>query len=338
MQSATKIDELAAHWVVREDAGPLREDERRELQSWLALDERHQGAYVRARSRWMDLERWSAVAGRAEPASAGNEPPAMEAREHFRHGWLVAGLAALAIVGAAILCTVLRPGESVYATAVGEVRRIALEDGSTLVLNTHSEVTVRLQEHRRELRLRRGEALFEVARDPARPFSVRANDVAVRALGTTFAVKLDEGKVDVTVTEGLVEVARANGERQVVPAEAANATRRVSANHRAVVVAERPPDVDAIAPKQAARLLAWQAGMVAFDGESLREAVAEVNRHNRKRIVVDDEALAAQPVVGIFRATDVEGFAQTTAMALGARTHQDGDTIHLRPAGAVRAR
>jgi transmembrane sensor len=71
--------------------------------------------------------------------------------------------------------------------------------------------------------------------------------------------------------------------------------------------------------------------MLAFDGEPLAEAVEEINRHNQRQIAIDDSALAARPVVGIFRASDTEGFAQTVATALGAQSMTDGEVIHLRP-------
>ena len=48
--------------------------------------------------------------------------------------------------------------------------------------------------------------------------------------------------------------------------------------------------------------------MVSFEGESLGTAVAEINRHNRRQIVIDDPSLASVPVVGVFRTTDIEGF------------------------------
>jgi transmembrane sensor len=71
--------------------------------------------------------------------------------------------------------------------------------------------------------------------------------------------------------------------------------------------------------------------MVAFDGEPLSLAVAEVNRHSRRKIVIDDPELEAQPIVGRFRAADAEGFCRVAAVALGATAVEEGNTIHLRP-------
>jgi transmembrane sensor len=323
MENGREADERAARWAVRMDAGPLRDEEQRELDAWLAEDSRHRGAFVRAQARWLDLDRFAALTGVAE-----NAAPAP--RRFDRRTLIAAGIAGIAAsVGAGWLA--LRPEGSVYATDVGEVRRISLRDGSTLLLNTLSEVAVRFDDATREVRLARGEALFEVARDPSRPFVVQARGMTVRAVGTAFAVRMEGSQVDVTVTEGIVEVGAGSPDRKLASAPAS--ARRISANQTATLVPGSVPAVGAIAPRTLERKLAWRAGMVAFDGESLAQAVAEVNRHNHKRIVVSDSALAAQPVVGIFRASDIEGFAATTAAALGAQVEADGDVIRLAPGG-----
>jgi transmembrane sensor len=322
MRSGKEADERAASWVVRLDAGPLRDEEQRELDAWLAADERNRGAFVRAQARWLDLDRYAAL------SSGAAESPADENPRIDRRSLIAAGIAGLAVAAGAGWMALGR-GKVVYSTDIGEVRRIALRDGSTLLLNTLSEVAVSFDDASREVRLSRGEALFEVARDPSRPFVVQVGGVTVRAIGTAFAVRMEDSQIDVTVTEGVVEVAG-------MPAAQGDATtragaKRVSANQRAIVVAGSAPDVGVVAPREVERGLAWRAGMVAFDGEPLAEAIAEVNRHNHKRIVVSDGALAAQPVIGIFRATDVEGFAATTAAALGARVESGSEVIQLLP-------
>jgi transmembrane sensor len=107
----------------------------------------------------------------------------------------------------------------------------------------------------------------------------------------------------------------------------------VGANHRAVVKSATPVAIEPIAPAIVNRQLAWLDGMVAFDGELLGKAVAEINRHSRQPIVVDDPALGAMPIVGIFRVGDVEGFANAAAIALGAEVQTDGEIIRLTRVG-----
>jgi transmembrane sensor len=353
-QTMETISELAARWAVRAGAGALGPDEQRELDSWLAADSRHRGAYVRARALWVDLDRLAALQGPAGAAAGSSrvarpvaEEPAPEPTAASagvgaksdattaglsRRQLLAAGIAAIGVLGGGLSWLIVREARERYTSGIGEVRRIALEDGSTLLLNTASEVTVQLTKQQRDIRLVRGEALFEVAHDKSRPFIVQANDTAVRAVGTAFAVRLYAAQVDVTVTEGVVEVADSktmSGLGTATPAASRLGVKRVAAHERVVIAPSRAPDVEPIAPAKADRQLAWREGMVSFDGETLQTAVAEINRHNRRQIVVDDPALAAMPIVGVFRATDLEGFSAAAAAALKARAFLDGDVIRL---------
>lgn len=329
------IDELAARWVVRTDAGNLSAEEQRELDAWLGADARHLGAYVRARAQWIDLDRLATLYG---PVHAQRHPRSREAQSaasfFARRRLLAAAIAGVGVLGGALSWTILRRGRECYSSGIGEVRRIALADGSSVVLNTNSEVVVELTPQRRDIRLVQGEALFEVAHDQSRPFVVLAHDTSVRAVGTAFAVRLEGTQVDVTVTEGVVEVAELKSQSAVVsgavPAAPVGDVRRVVAHERAIIARAGPTVVQPMAPDEAQRRLAWRDGMVSFEGESLRMAVAEMNRHNRRQIVIDDPALASVPVVGVFRTTDIESFVAAAAAALNTRATVDGDLIRLR--------
>lgn len=344
MRAVEKISEIAVRWVVRADAGALTPAEEHELTSWLAADSRHRGAYVRARAGWVDLDRLAAMRGPARGAQerfsgvsfAEHSEIAANAEKEAgmlsRRELLAAGIAA---VSGGVAWMLFSEGLEHYASGVGEVRRIALEDGSTLLINTSSEVSVRLTKEQRQIHLIRGEAHFEVARDKSRPFIVQVNGTEVRAVGTAFAVRLEAAQVDVTVTEGVVEVADSadlSGRASMLQTRHRREVKRVIANERAVIarVPNRSPEVEAMTAAQADRQLAWREGMVSFDGESLQTAVAEINRHNRRQIVIEDTTLGQLPVIGLFRATDIEGFSEAAATALKARAIPDGQVIRLR--------
>jgi transmembrane sensor len=213
--------------------------------------------------------------------------------------------------------------DQTYVSQLGQIRRVKLSDGSRMVLNTASEATVRFDKAHREIELTTGEGLFQVAKDPARPFVVRAGFVSVRAVGTVFAVRTAGQSVEVTVTEGVVELVDNS-------TPGGGIIRLIAANERATVMETSQVKVLRIPHAEAERRLAWRDGMVDFAGEPLTTAVEEINRHNRRQIVVDDQALASRPVVGMFRANDPDNFAATVATALGVQSVDQDDAIHLR--------
>ena len=175
----------------------------------------------------------------------------------------------------------------------------------------------------RDISLERGEALFQVAHDASRPFVVHVNDLQIRAIGTAFTVRREGARTDVLVTEGTVEIAREG--------QSGREVRRVTADQRALVVSPAsPPDIEPVQPEAMERELAWRDGKASFVGEPLSTAVAEINRHSRKRIVIDDPDLAAQPVIGVFNANDAEGFANAVAASFNAEILIQGPEIHLR--------
>jgi transmembrane sensor len=323
MNAHTTKDE-AADWAVRLDSAQLSDDEQRELERWLAASPDHRGALLRARAVWMSLGSQNAARAPApgEPAGPAQNrtAPAPPRRRRFL---LAMQAAAAVLVAASVLVlvhrTVLARGD-VYETGVGEVRRIALEDGSAITLNSNSVAVVHFEPHARTVRLKRGEGLFEVAKDKSRPFVVSSGDVSVRAVGTAFAVRELPGEVTVTVTEGVVEVTGQG-----------TAPHRVSVNQRAQIRAQREVTVHAEDPAEASRRLSWREGVLSFSGESLAEAVREVNRYSRRQVEVSDPVLAGKPVIGIFRAGDVDAFAQATAAAFDAEAQTEGEVIRLIP-------
>jgi transmembrane sensor len=329
-ENTPSADLAAAEWAVRLHERALTQEEQIGLDRWLAADTRHRGALLRARAVWTDLDRLAALTGSSRD-SLPDEPQAVAASQqvspqHFGHRRrvLVAGMAAL-FLGTGTWWTVRR--DKTYRSKLGEIQRVTLSDGSHMVLNTDTEATVRFDQALREIELASGEGLFQVAKDRARPFIVRAGSLSVRAVGTIFSVRSVGQRVDVTVTEGVVElIDGADFGGQVI--------RRLAANEHATVMETREVQVQSIAHDEAERRLAWRDGLVEFAGERLIDAVEEINRHNHRHIVVDDPALASRPVVGLFRANDPDGFAATVATALGAQRVEADNAIHLRLASS----
>lgn len=182
------------------------------------------------------------------------------------------------------------------ATAIGEVRQVELADGSRVTLDGDSQLRVSYGPLARNVRLLRGQAWFEVAKDPARPFTVRAGSSAVTALGTAFEVASGGSGVTVTLEHGSVRVD--------APAEAAPLTLSPGDHvrlSRAGALLERRR----LAPGRSG---AWRSGLIDLDGVSLAAALEEINRHAARRVVVHDPVALGTPVSGVFHAGDEEAF------------------------------
>lgn len=331
MTDNQRIEAEAAEWAVRQQLRALTEAEQHELQAWLGSDPRNGGALLRAEAGWHDMSRLAALSAghlraSAEPSTAEDSAlasppslPVVHARARNPRIW--ASAAALLLVAGGAWIYFASTGQR-YSTPVGSLDTVRLADGSHVTLNTATRIHVRLKDTERRIELDQGEALFQVARDPARPFVVHTGNLSIRAVGTTFSVRSDPRRVDVMVTEGAVEILD-----DAVPEP--RVLRRIAANQRASIVDTRQVDIQTFPQDQAARQLAWRDGLVECAGEPLSFAVEEMNRHNRRRIVIDDPELAARPVIGSFRANDPVNFAATVAIALGAQSVERDDAIHL---------
>jgi transmembrane sensor len=306
-KTAHLIDAEAAGWAARIDRGPLEPGEEQAFRAWLDEDVRCTGAYARMRALVLTTERARALGPDFDFVAFRPAPP-MARRTALRLGGTLAACGLIAMTGT---WTVLRH-RGRFSTGKGETKVIALKDGSVVTLNTASEIQVNYSDALRSVELISGEALFDVAKNRARPFVVTAGDTSVRVVGTSFTVRhLDATPVQVLVREGIVDVFKsATGTAPV----------RITANDMAVA----PADGDAIAAStvpaaQVHRQLAWQSGQLAFEGETLSQAVQEFSRYSDTRIVIDDPVLAKEEIAGLFKATDPIGFAQKIAISLNAR-------------------
>lgn len=307
-ESAADIEADAARWVVRVDREGDDPGVRAELEAWLAGDRRRVGAYVRAEAGWTHLDRASVLAV---------EPPTVSAPSLVRRRGVIGGLGLLA-AGLAAMVVAPRLLARRYGTALGEIRRVPMADGSVAAINTSSELEVSMRPRLRAVRLERGEAWFAVAKDPDRPFVVESGPVRVRAVGTAFSVRKHDAGSDILVTEGVVEV-WTDGQ----------APRRVAAGQRVFADNDAGVSVPPKADANLARQLAWRDGQIVLDGQTLAEAAAEFNRYNDRKIEVADPRLAGERFVGWFRTNDPEGFAEAAASTFNGRILTSGEAIVL---------
>ncbi len=319
-QTADEIEDDAAAWILRLDREGTTPELQRALDEWLAGDPRRPGALLIAETAW----RWLDIAGSAPPDTAdaadpvANHEPGPDDRTNAapwttRRRVLAGFGAAAAACGIGYLA--LPRGSEHFRTARGEIRRISLADQSVATINTDSRLDIAYRSDARSISLDEGEAWFQVAHDPARPFTVSAGAVRVEAIGTAFSVRHLNGGTEVLVTEGVVRTWTIGAEDRAVRAKAGE--RAFVADHATIPqLSSESPGIE--------RALAWRQGDINLGGETLAHAVAEFNRYNSVTLTVADAALARQPLYGVFRLDDPHGFARTVAAGLRVPLNRNG--------------
>jgi len=351
MPRAADIADTAAQWLIRLEAQTSPEvwDA---FQAWLDQDPRHQAAFVRLRVAWNRVD----VLKNLRPAD-GNIDADLLARAQVRPATLAAqGLHPLKgkprrrtgngsmperrrILIAAAAITALTVGGWLstrefgwksHATGIGGHSDLVLQDGSIVRLNTDTRLKTRISSQRREIVLEKGEALFSVSHDSSRPFYVTAASTVVRAIGTEFSVRIrDAAHLDVLVAEGRVALGTrvtAGGLDDPGPLAAAP---QISAGETASV-GPGTVVVRAVPSSDISRRLAWTAGRLAFQGETLAYAVEEFNRYNRRQLAITDAALGQVRVGGVFQATDPDSFVDALRHSFGIRAQTFRSTGEIR--------
>lgn len=313
------IDDIAAAWVAREDRAPLTAEAEAERDAWLQADSRHFGAYARAHAVLARTDRARALSAGSMRRTSIARSSTRRARRLFK--WAVGAAAMFSLL--AIGVHRQDDGAEYYATRKGEILRVPLQDGSAITLDSDSQVRVSYSDSRRDIRLLQGEALFDVAKNPQRPFVVRAEETDVTAIGTSFAVSLTErrsGGVEVLVREGVVDVTDVQG--AVAPA-------RLLANYRALANRSHGIRIEAVPTDDLQQQLAWREGMLSFNGDTLSVAAAQFLRYSDTRIVINDPLVGSRRIVGLYSASDPRGFAHSVALSLGLVVEQHGNDVRL---------
>ena len=302
----------AAHWLIALQAGELSPQLNSEFIDWLRDSPLHVSEMLQACRLHRDLaafDRWNniiAFEGRAQnqvltllPRDRVAAKPSAPRRR--RHVFAIAACLAVTVLASPYLLH--RLGESDWKTDAGERREVTLSDDSVMDLAPSSEVRVRFQGNSRTIWLKRGEALFHVAKDPNRPFVVQVGNTRVRAVGTVFNVAEYDQDISVTVVEGRVAVSAAgfanatDASAHLTPLGADEQMVISAVDHSSKVLKVRG-DVE----------VAWAAGQLVFENEQVAEIVRRFNRYNKIQLRLADERLGERRMSGMFRVTDPESF------------------------------
>lgn len=304
-----RLSDEAIDWLVHLGSGRATAQDRLAFHRWRQNSAAHEAAAVEAEALWHAIGETRQA---DELRLQGTPLPAGAVRSHpVGRRVLFAGAAAASVAAAAVALPALGPLSGLYAdhaTAVGDRKRVVLADGSVVVLNTATAVSVDYSAKERRVVLHDGEALFEVAKDADRPFVVVAGDAEVKAVGTAFVVRLKRVFENVTVSEGTVEVKMSDRPPiRVVAGQQMDVSESDGFRLRMV-------DTDAAT--------AWQRGKLIFNRRPLESVVAELQRYRAGRIVILGDRLKALEVTGVFDLDDTDRILRAIEETTKARVTQ----------------
>ncbi len=318
------VVEEAAAWITKLDRG-LSDAEEAELARWLAASRANEREFMASAKQWDRME------GMSRLADIFPEPE-MQAPKSVRQSWLGWRAAALLAVCAgigwlawqhdaykvlsddvvAVADTAHSSGR--YETAIGEQSVFDLSDGSRIVLNTNSLVTVNYTDHNRLLRLERGEVHVKVAHDP-RALSVVVGEKIIQAVGTEFNLEItSDQNVELVVTDGVVMIGVLDAPIDELPGDQPVILQPSST----LVAAGQETEIDTkdavstevekkeIRAEEIAVRLSWRNGNLIFRGESLEDAVTEIGRYTAVEFVFLDENAKKIKLLGMYKAGDVD--------------------------------
>lgn len=315
------IQAQASLWISKLDRG-LSDEEMQELTRWVSQHEENHRQLLQMAAFWDNLSVLNELSALFPLDSMATQEP-----KHKKRFAIAASISAMLVTGALMITqqtwlptTMGMAGyqSQAFTTSVGQFDTLILSDGSTVVLNTASKLVIDFTPEHRKLFLEDGEANFDVAKDPSRPFTVHVGENTFTALGTIFNVqKNSEQAMELVVTEGRVLVAQ--GDETLEDLTQAIST-SVGTTGNATIVASgqkakiepnlRAPIIQL--PVQAIEKdLAWQQGMIIFEGESLDKALDEVSRYTATEFEIVDSSIAQIKIAGFFKAGDIDGLIES---------------------------
>jgi transmembrane sensor len=324
--SMEAIERAAANWFVLRDAG-FTARQQQEFERWLGADERHAEIYAEFDETWSRLGELGEIATDA-PTAAPVQP-----RRRGTLLWLSGALAAAAAVAACITwwpASAPAPFSLVASTDIGVMRRMSLPDSSVVWLNTDSAIAVQFTITERHVRLERGEAHFQVAKNAAQPFVVSAGQVAVRAVGTAFDVRMRPEAVEVLVTEGKVRVDDAAKGGTLLASPSAAGPPVLLAGQRALIALGTAAVTAEVTPAEIGQALAWREWRLEFVATPLADMAAEFNRYNRHKLVITDPGLASRRFGGTFSAGDYAELVRLLEKDFGVVAEHEENETRLR--------
>jgi transmembrane sensor len=330
-----ELNRQAINWLVTLRGDKVSEDTLHSFAGWLSENAAHAAAFAQAEDMFEGMANAGAslrakIGTLAEtelannlaikPAPAVNKIPAKSSNHAFSKSWLSAPLALAAVWLMTVLGVMpLRSYTwdavfSDYHTGTGEQRDIALADGSRMLLNTQTAVSVEYRNNLRLITLHHGQVRFTVAKDTRQPFEVETDALAIRALGTVFDVyRQDSGDLTVSVQEHAVLA------RLLKPQDDPAKPVQTLVNQGQHLQYHRGEALPTAQNGDISTLTAWQQHKLFINDRPLGEFVEELNRYRQGKIFIPDRQLNALRVTGVFTLSNADDTLANLSTALALR-------------------
>ena len=308
---ATREGEAAAEaaaWLARLQRDSVTEHDGLAFEAWLSASPVNAAAYRQALGVWQAfeigaediLDELAAPARRPTPTRAPTRRWMVGAG-----GFAVAAGLALAVMPSLIAQSSIQT----YATGKGERRHVTLADGSVVDLNAETTLRVSFARSERRVVLGKGEAIFDVAHDERRPFTVEAASRVVRVVGTQFDVRNRQSDLTVTVARGKVQV------RPI--AATIGRSFLLTPGQRLEVDRTGVEELKAVDPQET---FSWRAGRLVYRDQPLSDVVADLNRQFVEQIEIGDPELARTPITGVVVLDDPQSVIARLSLMLPIRS------------------
>jgi transmembrane sensor len=343
------VDDQAAKWVARLDFDEPSQETLVAFRQWINQSPQHREAFESYVAVWERMNALSQLVPPRELESRRRASNEEHSKRHFsiwgRYSWSAIGT--ILVVAVVIVArSFTDPSAQIYSTAIGEQESVTLSDGSTVLLNTNSNIEVRYSDQRRVIRLTQGEAHFDVAKNPSLPFEVYAGQGLVRAVGTAFSVHLRKDDVEVVVTEGVVEIDEVSesigertsaklqktkssvGDQSAPPVNAQrDAPSQIRAGNLATYDRYTAKHVLLAEIKKLDEKLSWHQGMLVFEDEPLENVVAEVGRYTSTKILIPEHDVRQLKIGGQFRVGDTQAMFEALKISFNIQAEVVSDDL-----------
>ena len=344
MNATTSINQQACAWIAKLHGEPSAKD-LQNFRAWMAQSPAHKTEVRQLAKLWGELDVLTELAVVQEPLSTQST----SARLFDKVAALIklpnwnrplAAMVTATLVAVLALPIIIDINKTTYSTDIGEQELITLRDGSTVLLNTNSSIRVDYSLETRNISLLSGQAHFEVTKDNTRPFKVYAGKGLVRAVGTAFSVYLQPDIIEVTVTEGTIElsaVAPAPAPTNqpetepTAPSKTITKLSLVTAGQNATMDQDTSSidSIEVIDAPEIVQKLAWHQGLLRFSGDPLEDVVAEISRYTDLSIVILDPEIRDLRIGGFFKVGETEKMFQALETSFGVRVERKGKNVAL---------